>query len=114
MTSLRVVQPRDLQRQFLTSSHPSGFAFALRVRAWLRSSVTDEYITKFAKLARKVLYYEDNPMVLEKFKSGLLLELLEPCMHHDDPQNWEAWTRSARAHQPILTSLKTHQTDTTQ
>ena len=53
-------------------------------------------------------------MVLEKFKSGLPLELLEPCMHHDSPQNWETWTRSARAHQAILTSLKAHQADTTQ
>ena len=54
----------------------------------------DEYITKFAKLAHKVLYREDDPAVLEKFKSGLPLELLEPCMHHDDPRTWEAWTKS--------------------
>ena len=45
----------------------------------------DEYITKFAELARKALYHEDDPAVLEKFKSGLPLELLEPCMHHNDP-----------------------------
>ena len=73
----------------------------------------DEYITRFAELARKALYHEDDPAVLEKFKSGLPLELLEPCMQHDDPRNWEAWTRSARTRQAILTSLKTHQTDTT-
>jgi hypothetical protein len=71
----------------------------------------DEYITRFAELARKALYHENDPAVLEKFKSGLPLELLEPCMHHDVPQNWEAWTRSARACQAILTSLKAHQTD---
>ena len=74
----------------------------------------NEYITRFAELARKVLYHEDDPAVLEKFKSGLPLELLEPCMHHDSPQNWEAWTRSVRARQAILTSLKAHRTDTTQ
>ena len=74
----------------------------------------DEYITKFTELARKVLYHEDDPAVLEKFKSGLPLELLEPCMHHDDPRTWKAWTRSARARQAILTSLKAHQTDMTQ
>ena len=45
----------------------------------------DEYITKFAKLARKALYHENTPAVLDKFKSGLPLELLEPGMHHDDP-----------------------------
>ena len=73
----------------------------------------DEYITRFAELACKVLYHEDDPAVLEKFKSGLPLELLEPCMHHDSPQNWGAWTRSVRACQAILTSLKAHQTDTT-
>ena len=73
----------------------------------------DEYITRFTKLARKALYHEDDPAVLEKFKSGLPLELLEPCMQHDSPQNWEAWTRSARARQAILTSLKTHQIETT-
>ena len=74
----------------------------------------DEYITKFAELAHKALYHENDPAVLEKFKLGLPLELLEPCMHHDDPRTWEAWTRSARACQAILTSLKAHQTNTTQ
>ena len=74
----------------------------------------DEYITRFAELARKALYHEDDPAVLGKFKSGLLLELLEPCMHHNSPQNWEAWTRSAHVRQAILTSLKAHQTDTAQ
>jgi hypothetical protein len=74
----------------------------------------DEYITRFAELARKALYHEDDPAVLEKFKSGLLLELLKPCMHHDNPRNWEAWTRSARTRQAILTSLKAHQADATQ
>ena len=74
----------------------------------------DEYITRFAELARKALYHENNPAVLEKFKSGLPLELLEPCMHHDDPRNWEAWTKSVRTRQAILTSLKAHQIDTTQ
>ena len=73
----------------------------------------DEYIARFAELARKALYHENDPAVLEKFKSGLPLELLEPCMHHDNPQSWEAWTRSARARQAILTSLKTHQIDAT-
>ena len=73
----------------------------------------DEYITRFAELARKALYHENDPAVLEKFKSGLSFELLEPCMHHDSPQNWEAWTRSARARQAILTSLRAHQADTT-
>ena len=47
----------------------------------------DEYITRFAELARKALYHENDPAVLEKFKSGLPLELLEPCVHHDEPQN---------------------------
>jgi hypothetical protein len=74
----------------------------------------DEYITRFAELARKALYHENDPAVLEKFKSGLPLELLEPCVHHDTPQNWEAWTRSARARQAILTSLKAHRTNTAQ
>ena len=34
-------------------------------------------------------------------------------MHHDEPQNWEAWTKSARTRQAILTSLKAHRLDTT-
>ena len=63
---------------------------------------------------RKALYHENDLAVLEKFKSGLPLELLEPCMHHDEPRNWEAWTKSARARQAILTSLKAHQIDTMQ
>jgi hypothetical protein len=47
----------------------------------------DTYIMVFAELARKVLYHKDDPTILEKFKAGLPLELLEPCMHHDNPQN---------------------------
>ena len=74
----------------------------------------DEYITRFAELARKALYHENDPVVLEKFKSGLPLELLEPCMHHDSPQSWETWTKSTRTRQAILTSLKAHKTDTMQ
>ena len=74
----------------------------------------DEYITRFAELACKALYHEDDPAVLEKFKSGLPLELLEPCMHHDAPQNWEAWTRAAHTRQAILTSLKAHRNDAEQ
>ena len=68
----------------------------------------DEYITRFVELARKALYHDDDPAVLEKFKSGLPLELLEPCVHHDEPRNWETWTKSARTRQAILTSLKAH------
>ena len=68
----------------------------------------DTYITVFAELARKVLYHEDDPAVLEKFKAGLPLKLLEPCMHHDDPWNWDAWTRSTCKCQAILTSIRTH------
>jgi hypothetical protein len=71
----------------------------------------DTYITRFAELAHKALYHKDNPAVLEKFKAGLSLELLEPCMHHNDPWNWKAWTKSARTCQAILTSLKTHRTN---
>ena len=51
----------------------------------MKDKNVDEYITVFAKLAQKALYHEDDPAVLEKTKSGLPLELLEPCMHHDDP-----------------------------
>ena len=80
----------------------------------MKDENVDEYITTFTELAQKVLYHEDDPAVLEKFRSGLSLELLEPCMHHDNPRSWEAWTRSARTCQAILASLKTHQTDTTQ
>ena len=79
----------------------------------MKNENVDEYITTFAKLACKALYHENNPAVLEKFKSGLPLELLEPCIYHDDPQNWEAWTRSTRVRQAILTSLKTHQINDT-
>jgi hypothetical protein len=68
----------------------------------------DTYITVFAELARKALYEPDDPTVLEIFKTGLPLDLLEKCMHFDEPQNWDAWTRSTCACQAILTSLKAH------
>jgi hypothetical protein len=78
----------------------------------MKNDDVDTYITVFAELARKALYEENDPAILEIFKVGLPLELLEKCMHHDEPHNWDAWTRSARARQAILTSLKAHQTDT--
>ena len=60
---------------------------------------------------REALYHKDDPAVLEKFKASLLLELLEKCMHHNDPHNWNIWMRSTHARQAILTSLKAHRTD---
>jgi hypothetical protein len=77
----------------------------------MKNDDVDAYITVFAELARKALYEENDPAVLEIFKTGLPLELLKKCMHHDEPQNWDAWTRSMCARQAILTSLKAHQTD---
>ena len=107
----------DFEEEFIeswTDTNEPYRAAADLDRLRMRPDNVDEYITQFAELARKALYYENDPAVLEKFKSGLPPELLEPCMQHDVPQNWEAWTKSARARQAILTSLKTHQTDTIQ
>ena len=107
----------DFKEEFIeswTDTNEPYHATAEIDKLQMKNENIDEYITIFAKLVRKALYNEDNPTVLEKFKSGLPLELLEPCMHHDNPRNWEAWTRSAHARQAILTSLKTHQTDVTQ
>jgi hypothetical protein len=106
----------DFEEEFMESwtdtneSHRTATALD---KLRMKDEEIDEYIATFAKLARKALYHEDDPVVLEKFKSGLPLELLKPCIHHDDPQSWEAWTRSARMRQAILTSLKAHLTDTT-
>ena len=97
-----------------TDTNESHHATAALDKLRMKDEKIDEYITMFAELARKALYHEDDPAVLEKFKSGLPLKLLEPCMHHDDPRSWEAWTRSARTRQAILTSLKAHQTNMTQ
>ena len=106
----------DFEREFIESwtdtNEPYRAAADLDKLRMQHDSV-DEYITRFAELARKALYHENDPAVLEKFKSGLPLELLEPCIHHDEPQNWEAWTKSARTRQAILTSLKTHRVNTT-
>jgi Retrotransposon gag protein len=37
----------------------------------MEGSNINHYITKFAELAQKAQYHEDNPAVLEKFKHGL-------------------------------------------
>ena len=106
----------DFEEEFIeswTNTNEPYRAAADLDKLRMKHDDVDEYITRFAELARKALYHKDDPAVLEKFKSGLPLELLEPCMHHDNPRNWEAWTRSARMRQAILISLKTHQTDTT-
>ena len=108
---------KDFEEEFIGSwtdtNEPYRAAAALD-KLQMKDENVDKYITVFAKLAQKVLYHEDDPAVLEKFKSGLPLKLLGPCMNHNNPWTWEAWTRSARARQAILTSLKAHQTDTTQ
>jgi hypothetical protein len=74
----------------------------------MKNDDVDTYITVFAELARKALYSENDPAVLEIFKAGLPLDLLEKCMHFDEPHSWDAWMRSARTRQAILTSLKAH------
>ena len=107
----------DFEGKFIeawTDTNESHRAAAELDKLRVQHDNINEYITRFAELARKALYHEDDPAVLEKFKMGLPLELLEPCMHHDNPQTWEAWTRSTQTRQSILTSLKAHQTDMTQ
>ena len=74
----------------------------------MKGSNINHYITKFAKLAQKAQYHEDDPTVLEKFKHGLLVRLLKAIMHHDQPANWEQWKLSTRKRQAILTSIKPH------
>ena len=107
----------DFEEEFIeswTDTNEAYRATAALDKLQMKDTDIDEYITVFAELARKALYHEDNPAVLEKFKSGLPLELLELCMHHNGPRSWEAWTKSARTRQAILTSLRAHQSNTTQ
>ena len=107
----------DFEEEFIrswTDTNEPYWAAAALDSLQMKNENIDKYIAVFAELARKALYHENNPAVLEKFKSGLPLDLLEPCMHHDDPRSWEAWTKSARMRQAILTSLKAHQNDTAQ
>jgi hypothetical protein len=107
----------EFEKEFIeswTDTNGPYWAAADLDKLRMQHNNVNKYITRFAELARKALYHEDDPAVLEKFKSGLPLELLKPCMHHDEPQNWEVWTKSARARQAILTSLKAHQMDTMQ
>ena len=74
----------------------------------MEGSNIDHYITKFAELARKVQYHEDDLAVLEKFKHGLTVRLLEASMGHDQPANWEQWKSSTCKRQAILTSIEPH------
>jgi hypothetical protein len=107
----------DFEEEFIqswTDTNEPYRAAAELDRLQMQYDNIDEYIAQFAELARKALYHENDPAVLEKFKSGLPLELLEPCIHHDEPRNWEAWTKSTHMCQAILTSLKAHRLGTTQ
>ena len=74
----------------------------------MEGSNIDHYITKFAELVQKAQYQEDDPAVLEKFKHGLNVRLLEAAMHHDQPANWEQWKLSTHKRQAILTSIEPH------
>ena len=78
----------DFEEEFVdswTDTNEPHCAAAALDKLRMKNENVNDYITAFAELVRKVLYHESNPAVLEKFKSGLPLELLEPCMHHDDP-----------------------------
>ena len=74
----------------------------------MEGSNIDHYIMKFTKLARKAQYHKDDPAVLEKFKHGLPVRLLEAAMHHDQPTNWEQWKLATHKRQAILTSIEPH------
>ena len=74
----------------------------------MEASNINHYITKFAELARKAQYHEDDPAILEKFKHGLPVRLLEAAMHHDQLANWEQWKLSTCKRQAILTSIEPH------
>ena len=107
----------DFEEGFIeswTDTNESYRAAAALDNLRMKNENVDEYIAMFAELARKALYHENDPAVLEKFKLGLPFDLLEPCVHHDNPQSWAAWTESARMRQAILTSLKAHRNDTKQ
>ena len=70
----------DFEEEFIkswTDTNESYHAAAALNKLRMKDKNVDKYITIFAKLARKALYHEDDPAVLEKFKSGLPLELLE-------------------------------------
>ena len=73
--------------EFWTNTNEPYRAAAALDKLRMKNENIDKYITIFAELARKALYHENDPAVLEKFKSGLPLELLEPCVHHDDPRS---------------------------
>ena len=69
----------------------------------------DTYIVRFGELAQKARYQEDDPAVLDKFKRGLPICLLDNCMNLDTPQNWEQWKNAACNRQAIQTALEPHQ-----
>ena len=101
----------DFEQDFIqdwddTNAHYKAAAELDKLK--MEGSNIDHYITKFAKLARKAQYHEDDPAVLEKFKHGLSVRLLEAAMHHDQPANWEQWKLSTRRRQAILTSIEPH------
>jgi hypothetical protein len=101
---------RDFIESWTDTNEPYRAAAELN-KLRMENDDVDTYITVFMELARKALYQQNDPAVLEIFKAGLPLELLEKCMHHDKPQNWDAWMRSARTRQAILTFLRTHRTN---
>ena len=78
----------DFEEEFIeswTDMNESYYAATEINRLRMQGENVDKYITRFAELAHKALYHENDPAVLDKFKASLLLELLEPCVHHDDP-----------------------------
>ena len=72
----------DFEEEFIeswTDTNGLHHATAELDKLRMKNENIDEYIMIFAELACKALYHEDDPVVLEKFKLGLPLELLEPC-----------------------------------
>ena len=71
----------------------------------MKNDDINTYITRFAELAHKALYQENDPAVLEIFKRGLPFKLLDNCMNYDQPATWEAWKAATRKRQAVMAAV---------
>ena len=65
----------------------------------MKEGNVDQFITNFEFLAHQAQVDTDNPTVLHLFKMGIPVRLMDACVDHGPPTNFEQWTKAAQQQQ---------------
>jgi len=65
----------------------------------MKDGNVDQFIADFEFLAYRAQVDTDDPTVLHLFKMGIPIRLMEACVAHRPPTNFEQWTKAAQQQQ---------------